>query len=136
MKFQNAKIYKIVCNVTGSQYIGSTVKPLYKRLSEHKAMYKRYITGKSNAKLSSFEILKSGDFTIELVIDYPCNCKTELLQKEREFVDSIECINKNRPFVSDEEKQREKIEKLLQFKERVRAYYELLELEFITLINT
>ena len=36
VNYQNAKIYRIVCNVTGKQYIGSTVSNLSTRLSQHK----------------------------------------------------------------------------------------------------
>ena len=36
MDYKNGKIYRIVCEETGRQYIGSTCSTLVKRLSNHK----------------------------------------------------------------------------------------------------
>ena len=49
VKYENGKIYKIVCNKTGLiYYIGSTVKALYDRLSQHKYDYINKETLKKN----------------------------------------------------------------------------------------
>jgi hypothetical protein len=34
-KYENGKIYQLVCNITGKKYIGSTVLSLSSRLSTH-----------------------------------------------------------------------------------------------------
>ena len=39
----HGKIYKLICNVTGLVYYGSTTESLKQRLSEHKNKYKRYL---------------------------------------------------------------------------------------------
>ena len=62
VNYQNAKIYRIVCNISGKQYIGSTCEPrLCMRLAKHKATYTRYLnTNKSY--ITSYEILKNGNY--------------------------------------------------------------------------
>lgn len=54
-KYQNGKIYRIHCNVTGKDYLGSTIKRLPTRLSGHVYDNKRWIHGMSHY-VSSFEI--------------------------------------------------------------------------------
>ena len=46
MDYKNSKIYRIVCNTTNKQYIGSTTQPLFKRLSKHKCNYNEYLNKK------------------------------------------------------------------------------------------
>ena len=61
-------IYKIVSDKTDRIYIGSTVKSLEERLDEHENDYENWInTGFQNGYISSFEILKYGDYKIVLV---------------------------------------------------------------------
>ena len=59
-------IYKITLNSTDRIYIGSTQKSLQTRLSQHESKYNIYLSGETNY-LSSFEILRLGDFDIELI---------------------------------------------------------------------
>ena len=92
--YQLGKIYKIVCNITGKQYVGSTCEPtLARRLVKHKSYYKDYLAGKF-ANLSSFEVLKNESYYIILIENWPCNNKDELLQRERYWTNNIECVNK------------------------------------------
>ena len=59
--YQLGKIYKIVCNITGSVYIGSTCENrLSRRLSHHVNNYRLFLSGKTNYT-SSFEIIKNGN---------------------------------------------------------------------------
>ena len=44
--YQNGKIYKIVCNITGLVYIGSTIENLTERLWGHVYHYNSYLDGK------------------------------------------------------------------------------------------
>lgn len=47
VNYQLGKIYKIVDNVTGKIYIGSTCEPtLARRLVKHRSDYKRYLNEK------------------------------------------------------------------------------------------
>ena len=61
-KYQNGKIYKIVCNISGKIYVGSTIKPLEIRLSGHKANYNSYLKNKC-CYVTSIEILKMKTIT-------------------------------------------------------------------------
>ena len=55
--YKNGKIYRIVCNITGEQYIGSTCKTLKQRLQQHKSSYKCYKDGKGHY-VTSYKILE------------------------------------------------------------------------------
>ena len=58
VNYQDGNIYKIVCNITGKGYIGSTtMKYLSSRLGDHVKAYK-----KQKTSFTSFEILKNGSF--------------------------------------------------------------------------
>ena len=80
-------IYKIVSKHSDKIYIGKTNKPLKTRLIEHKSAYKAYIKNKPKY-YSSFDILKYGDCSIELIKE-----SNEDLEKQiiNEFKDL--CIN-------------------------------------------
>ena len=95
-KYNNSKIYKIVCNETNQIYYGSTIQPLYKRINDHKKAYRRYLNNKFHY-LTSFEIIKNNNFNIILVENINCETKEELEKKERIYIDSNDCINKYRP---------------------------------------
>ena len=92
--YQQGKIYKIECNVTGKVYIGSTCEPiLARRLAGHITDYKRYLNGKSHY-VSSFDILQNRNYDIVLIESYPCNSKDELHARERHYTNNINCVNK------------------------------------------
>ena len=92
--YSQGKIYVIKSSQTEDIYIGSTITTLSKRFGCHKNQCEKYLEGKSNY-ISSFEILKYEDAYIELLDDYPCNTKQELLMKEGEFQQKMKCVNKN-----------------------------------------
>lgn len=89
----NGKIYKLVSNVTGDIYYGSTIQKLSYRLSDHKAVYTRYLKGKGNY-VTSFKILETGDYDIHLVENYRCLNKKQLEAIERVYIENYKCINK------------------------------------------
>ena len=92
--YQQGKIYKIDCNVTGKVYIGSTCEPiLARRLAGHVGNYRCYLNGTSNY-VSSFDILQNEDYDIVLIESYPCNSKDELHARERYHTNNIDCVNK------------------------------------------
>ena len=86
-KYQEGKIYKIVCNVSGEEYYGSTIEKLYKRLSKHK----------NEKRCLSRNIINRGDYKIELIKDYPCNNVWELEEEEAKYIRNNKCINKQIP---------------------------------------
>jgi len=99
-KYQNGKIYKIVCNNTGRIYIGSTYKTLEERLDRHEIDYKSHLKNGEMHYKTSFDIIKDNNYKIELIKDYPCNNKKELEreeglhQREALFNDNVNCVNK------------------------------------------
>ena len=93
-QLQHGKIYKIVCNITKEVYIGSTCDTIEERLKTHHQ--------KNNRAVSKL-ILARGDYYIELIEDYPCETKPQLLWRERHYYDTVDCINLVPPIVSAEE---------------------------------
>jgi hypothetical protein len=87
-------VYKIVCNKTGKVYYGSTMQTLAKRKSMHKL----------NNSSSSREIINLGDWKIEQLEEVMFKVKSELLTRERHYIDNNECVNKNRPIITDKER--------------------------------
>ena len=103
MSYSKGKIYRLVCNTTGQQYIGSTSQSLSQRLGNHKSEYKRFLYGKITDKLTSFSILSENNFEMILIEDYPCENKNQLERRERHFIETMECINKVKPAQTREE---------------------------------
>ena len=102
-KFKNGKVYKIIDKTNGNVYIGSTCQTLSQRLTQHKANYKQYLKGNTGNNTTSFEILKNNNY--EIVLLENCNnitSKDELHNRERYYIDSLECVNKCRPGVFNE----------------------------------
>ena len=92
VNYQNARIYRIDGN--GLTYIGSTTnKYLSTRLAIHKSDYNRFLDGKRNY-ITSFEIIKTNDYKIELIEKFPCGSKDELCAREGHFIRTMECVNK------------------------------------------
>ena len=94
--YNQGKIYKIVCNITGLTYYGSTCEPiLSRRLAKHRSNYKDYLNKKDYGYfMTSYKVLENGDFDIILMENYPCNSNDELTSRERYYIDNFECVNK------------------------------------------
>ena len=87
--YSKAKIYAIRSRNSDDVYIGSTCQPLYKRFSGHKSMYDRgYI-----CQTKSRDIFKHGDTYIELIEEFPCGSKNELIVREMQIIRSTPCVN-------------------------------------------
>jgi hypothetical protein len=119
-KYQNGKIYKIVCNESGKIYIGSTTQSLNTRLIHHKSDYKRYLQGKTNY-FTSYQILENNNYHIELICDYPCSCKKELQTMEAKYIREIDCVNKYIPCRTKKEYGKQRYE---QNKDKTKEYRE------------
>ena len=96
VNYQQAKIYKIESNISGKIYIGSTCKKtLAERMSQHRSDYKRYLNGNYHY-ISSFDIIKDGDYDIILIESFPCDSKDQLYSRERYWTNELDCVNKCR----------------------------------------
>ena len=103
------KIYRIVDNTNGNIYIGKTKQTLKERLSAHK----------SHKNCMSREIIKNGDYKIELIEE------TDDDTRERYWIENTDCINHNIPGRTKKEWYKEwyenNREEILQYK---KEYYE------------
>jgi hypothetical protein len=105
MKYLNGKIYKLIDNTNGNIYIGSTCNSLKKRLKIHLNHYYEY--KKKDGKCLTtvaYHIIKNNDYKMELLENFPCKTKQELLNKEREYIENNKCININKPITTYQEK--------------------------------
>jgi len=100
-KYENGKIYKIVCNITNEIYIGSTIQTLNRRLRRHK----------NKKDCVSRNIINRGDYEIILIKDYRCNNMWELEEEERKYILENECINYQIPHRTKKEYEKEWREK-------------------------
>jgi len=108
-RYQEGKIYKIVCNITNEIYYGSTKNTLEKRLQKH--LEKTHLC-------MSKQILDRGDYEMILIKDYPCNNRRELELEEGKYMRENECINIKIPGRTKKEYYEEHKEKLsLQMKQ-------------------
>ena len=92
--YSSGKIYALKSAQTDKVYIGSTIRPLKIRLSNHKKDYNRYNQGKGHYKYSN-ELVKYDDAYIELLEEYSCDNKLQLNRKEGEYMRQYDCVNKN-----------------------------------------
>jgi len=124
MDYKNGKIYRIVCDITGENYYGSTTQPLYKRLSRHKS--------KGNVCTSN-QIIKRGNYSIVLVEEYPCDNKQQLNSRERYYIENNICINKVIPGQTRNEWIEKNEEYIAEYKkqyyENNKEYYKQYQLE-------
>lgn len=119
-RYKNGKIYRIVCNETGKQYIGSTCMTLCKRIYKHKEGYTFYMRGKHNY-VSSFVIIEKNNFNIVLIEEYPCENKHQLRSRERYWIENSICVNLTIPTRTKKENREAKYE---EYQERDKKYYE------------
>jgi hypothetical protein len=92
--YNKGKICRIVCNITGLTYHGSTCEPtLAKRLAKHVGYFIHFKDGKEQRYKTSFEVLEGGNYTIVLVELFSCNTKMELHQRGRFFIEENDCVN-------------------------------------------
>jgi len=102
-KFQNGKIYKIVCNITNEVYFGSTILTLNQRETLHKSNLKRFDRGFGKI-CAAYQIIRRNNYEFILIENYPTNSRDDLLFRERLYIDNNDCINKIIPIRTQPEK--------------------------------
>jgi hypothetical protein len=103
--YSNAKIYEIVCNITGDRYIGATCKKyISSRLSAHEHGYKEWKKG-NGSFTNSYIIIERGDYNIVLIENFPCSSINELNQREQYWIKQKLCVNKQLPRTTEEREQ-------------------------------
>ncbi len=121
-KFANAKIYRVTDINNNESYYGSTINSLSLRKALHKASYKKYKNGEFN-KLSIFDLFdKYGveNCEIELVEEYPCENKSELLNREGCYIKENDCVNK---FIAGRTLKEYYLDNKAKYKEHNQQYY-------------
>jgi hypothetical protein len=96
-KYQNGKIYKIVDNGYNKCYIGSTCETLSMRMVRHRAQFNQWKQGKNHRPTTSlyiFEEFGVNNCKIELLENFPCESKEQLLKQEGFHIKNTECVNK------------------------------------------
>lgn len=109
VNYKNGKIYKVVCN--GLTYFGSTCKErLSNRFSSHKSSYNKWVfENKPRIKYCTiFNLFEEGNPEIILCELFPCESKDELFARERYYIENNECVNRNKPGRTDEEREIER----------------------------
>jgi hypothetical protein len=125
-------IYKIIPTVEniddGDVYYGSFSKgDINIRLSEHKSRYKRYINNTSTDYCHTFKLFEKYSIencTIELVENTLYNNADDLKWKEREYIENNNCVNKNKPITTENEKKENSKEYNKQYYDNNREYYQ------------
>ena len=85
----------------------------------------------NKSKVTSYQILENGNFDIVLLELYPCENKDALCARERYYIESLECINKNIAGRTRQEWKTDHNDHILQYakdhyelnKERISLYY-------------
>jgi GIY-YIG catalytic domain len=111
--YNHSKIYKIVSPSTDKIYIGSTTQTLAQRLGKHLSNYK-YYTINNKGYITSYEIIKLGDYSIQLIEQCNFNNKEQLRQREGYYIKLHRdiCVNKYIPLRTDSEYRNDNKEKL------------------------
>lgn len=89
----DGKIYKIIGS--GLTYYGSTTQQLNIRKSLHKT---------TSNNTSSKQIIDKGEWNIELVELFPCETREQLKQREQYYILNNDCVNKNKAYITPEER--------------------------------
>lgn len=116
--YTNGKIYKIINDTSDMIYIGSTCDDLHKRFYTHKKIYKCYNNGNyKKIPCNSKYIFDDNIETSKIILleNVCCSNKSELLMKEREWIDKLinmkkNIVNRYKPIISKEEKKEYSLE--------------------------
>lgn len=123
VNYSNGKIYKIepICeHEEGEIYIGSTTKKyLSQRMDTHRNNYKSYKDGKRPSKVYSFILFdKYGIEQCDIILleTVNANTKDELYAREKYYITTMKCVNKNIPLRTKKEWTEDNIDKVKQHK--------------------
>ena len=104
VNYANGKIYKIVPNVENADkadvYVGSTTKErLCQRMTAHRKDYNQYTKGKAE-KVRSYDLFDKygiNNCSIILLENVCCETRDQLHARERYYIETILCVNKQIP---------------------------------------
>ena len=90
--YSKSKIYQVISSQCEQVYIGSTTIGLAQRLAQHRSSYKQFKAGKTT-NCTSYQLLDYDDVKIELIEDFPCERREQLLKREGELIRERNCVN-------------------------------------------
>ncbi len=114
-------VYKLSCNKTGQDYYGSTEETVERRLQGHKDNYKSFLEGTGKTYCTSYEIIKNGNYKIELLDE--CDNIYHMIERETFYFDNFECVNIRRPAVPGRTKKEYYETFKVEISEKAREYY-------------
>lgn len=127
-KYQQFKIYKITDACYNKIYYGSTTQPLCRRMSKHRECYQRYKSGQRADFMTVYSIFDEygiANCKIELVEQFPCDGKEDLLRREGWYIQNHCCVNKVVPKRTHKEYVEQHKERRTEYmKQYSSAYYE------------
>lgn len=91
--YTKGKIYQIVSSQTNEVYVGSTCETLSVRMAKHRCACKRYQKGMEEY-VSSYELIRYDDARIELLSDFPCERREQLLAEEGKYIKQLGALNR------------------------------------------
>ncbi len=108
--YSKSVIYIIKPNVDNCDendvYYGSTTN-FIKRCGQHISKYNEYLNNINITHITYYDIYDKYDINnckTEIIENYSCNTKEELLLRERYYIDNYPCINKMRPIIYNDDK--------------------------------
>lgn len=128
----SGKIYKIVskCGDDKYVYIGSTIQDLQRRYQGHTSKYLRWLEDKTQPYLSSFIIFdKNGGYgNCEIVLVESLEEDGNVLKNEMKHINEHKengfvVVNKNKPYISEAEKQQTILNYMATYREKHRQEY-------------
>ena len=122
MSYEKSKIYKLQCD-DGHYYFGSTRGELSRRLYEHKHASAR----QPYRVYQHINSIGWEKVSIVLVEEFRCLNRTELLQKEAEYISQHKndnlCLNTILSYITEEERQEKKRKQQEKYKDKLAAYH-------------
>ena len=126
-KYQRGKIYKLVSDQTDDIYIGSTTQTLPARLANHKGHYNSHYNSGRSGYMTSFKLLAYTDVKIVLLETYPTISEYFLLARERHWIETLTCINKNIPTQTGKEWRVKNAEHLKAYKQTNKEKFKIFD---------
>ena len=83
---QNYNIYKISSDNCEKVYIGITKKDIEKRLKEHVCCYELFNNNNNKNFITSYEIIKNGNYKIELIESFTPKDNQEKKEREAYYI--------------------------------------------------
>ena len=96
-RYENGKIYRIIDVGYAKCYVGSTCESLSKRMTRHREKFMAYQRGNKREYATSFLLFEEfgiENCKIELLENFPCSSREELLQREGGYIQAFVCVNK------------------------------------------